>query len=47
MRPDEESREYAELPASIKALYTHQQWLLLSRREKDTLIIRETEPEVA
>lgn len=38
--------EYERLPESVKAVYSYRQWLWLSRREKDQLVSRETEPEV-
>lgn len=37
---------YEELPESIRAMYTKEQWLWLSAGEKATLVQRETEPEV-
>lgn len=37
--------DYDQLPESIKALYTQEQYLWLSDDEKATLIQRETEPE--
>lgn len=40
-----EKDAYAELPASIQALYTREQWLWLSDGEKATLVQRETECE--
>lgn len=43
---EETCPEYERLPESIRAVYSHKEWLWLSRGEKDTLVIRETEPEV-
>lgn len=38
--------EYERLPECVKSIYSYRQWLWLSRREKDDLVRRETEPEV-
>ena len=40
-----ESKEYEELPLSIKSAYTLKEFLWLSDFEKATLVQRETEPE--
>lgn len=37
---------YEALPASIKAVYSHEQYLWLTDTEKANLIRNETEPEV-
>ena len=46
MIEERQCSEYDRLPESIKAIYSYKQWLWLSRPEKDSLVVRETEPEV-
>lgn len=43
---EDPSPEYERLPEAIKASFTFKEWSWLSRREKDELVMRETEPEV-
>lgn len=44
--PPGHNPEYYQLPASVQALHTYEQWLWFNETEKALLVQRECEPEV-